>query len=524
VAIDFPAAPVIGQEINVAGIIWAWDGVKWTTIGGSSAEYLPLAGGTLTGPVDSTSTFELIDAANFIMGGGVSGDALTTDGASNLSWTRIAGGATISDTPPATPQAGDLWWDSVGGQLYVWFDDGSSQQWVIANNSVDALDAYLPLIGGTLTGPLIGTAATFPVGINTGPLIGTTAVFSGLAKAATPPIPDSSTNLATTAWVSAHPMIGDNRIINGDMRIDQRNNGATGTAAGYTIDRWQLGGTLTGRGTWGRNIGSPVSLASEFPFYLGFGSSSAYTPVAADTLVFQQAIEADMIGDFAWGSSNAKSVTLSFWAYVNVGGSYSGAIRNYAGTQSYPFSFTLPVNVWTKVIINIPGATVGTWSMTGNVGALWLAFNLGCGANFLGPAGAWATANYLGAIGGINVVGTTTGVFFVTGVKLETGTVATPFNRYSLAKSLSDCQRYYQILDNIITDSYGATGSAIYASFPFPTRMRAQPTATITIPTYNNAQGLGINATQPSSLMTLANIVTTGPGWAIGTFALNAEL
>jgi hypothetical protein len=133
-AIDFPAGPTNGQEFTPpgSGIIWTWDGIKWTAGVGSSVGYLPLAGGTLTGPVNSTSTFELIDAPNFILGGGVSGDALTTDGLGGLSWGPISGGATISDTPPLAPEEGDLWWDSLGGQLYVWFNDGNSAQWVAA--------------------------------------------------------------------------------------------------------------------------------------------------------------------------------------------------------------------------------------------------------------------------------------------------------------------------------------------------------------------------------------------------------
>ena len=62
--------------------------------------------------------------------------------------------------------------------------------------------------------------------------------------------------------------MGDNRIINGDMRIDQRNNGASGTANAYPVDRWNFG-NVVGHGTWGRNIGSLAS-APGFPYYLGF--------------------------------------------------------------------------------------------------------------------------------------------------------------------------------------------------------------------------------------------------------------
>ena len=84
--------------------------------------------------------------------------------------------------------------------------------------------------------------------------------------------------------------------------------------------------------------------------------------------------------------------------------------------------------------------------MSGNDGAIYLSFDLGSGASCRGPAGAWATVTSpggIGANGGVNVVATNAAQWFVTGVKLEIGSVATPFNRQSLAKSMADCQRYY---------------------------------------------------------------------------------
>ena len=78
-------------------------------------------------------------------------------------------------------------------------------------------------------------------------------------------------------------------------------------------------------------------------------------------------------------------------------------------------------------------------------GVSCLRFDLGCGATYRGPAGAWAAGNYCGVTGAVSVVGTNGATFYLTGVKLEIGSVATPFNRQSLAKSMADCQRYYQI-------------------------------------------------------------------------------
>ena len=116
-----------------------------------------------------------------------------------------------------------MWWDSVGGQLYLWYNDGNSSQWVVAVNAANLLT---PASTTTLGGVKVD---------------GTT------IKAA----PDGT--ISTTVV----PM-GDNRLINGDMRIDQRNGGASGTALGYTVDRWYFVGSLVGKGTWQRSgVGCP---------------------------------------------------------------------------------------------------------------------------------------------------------------------------------------------------------------------------------------------------------------------------
>ena len=145
-------------------------------------------------------------------------------------------GVTISDTAPASPAVGALWWDSVGGQLYTFYNDGNSSQWVTASNA---------------------TASLLPASTT---VLGAVKVDGTTIKAA------ADGTISTTVVP-----LGDNRIINGDMRIDQRNNGAVGTASAYTIDRWAYSSNLT-KGSWGAIIGAGTS---AFPYYLGFRSSSA---------------------------------------------------------------------------------------------------------------------------------------------------------------------------------------------------------------------------------------------------------
>ena len=156
-----------------------------------------------------------------------------------------------------------------------------------------------------------------------------------------------------------------------------------------------------------------------------------------------------MVSDFVWGGANAQPVTLSFWAFSSLTGMFSVVNRNAAASRAYPFTYSIPTaNTWTRIVVAIPGDTSGTWTLSGNGQGVVVIFDLGSGAVYRGPAGVWAPNGYCGATGTVSVVGTNGATFYVTGVKLEIGSVATPYNRQSLAKSMADCQRYYQFFTN----------------------------------------------------------------------------
>jgi hypothetical protein len=320
------------------------------------------------------------------------------------------------------------------------------------------------------------------------------------------------------------PGINDNRLINGDMRIDQRNGGASGTAIGYMVDRWQISTPQASKFTWGQNLNVVVGPVG-FPYYLGLQSSSAYTPLATDYFGIAQAFEADMISDFAWGTANAQPVTLSFWARSSLTGTFGGCLANVAGTRGYPFTFSLPTaNTWTKIAITIPGDTAGTWVMQGNAGSLSLWVDLGAGASLRAAAGAWHAGNFVGATGSVSVVAVNGATFYVTGVKLEIGSVATPYNRQSLAKSMADCQRYYQVFNSAwISSGYTPASVNVNESYTFQI-MRAVPTVTFFNVVYNNSSGIQSFSTQ-SNCVSVA-VAATAAGAASANFActLAAEL
>ena len=327
---------------------------------------------------------------------------------------------------------------------------------------------------------------------------------------------------ATKQYVDVLPVaMNDNRIINGDMRIDQRNNGATGTANGYPVDRWAFG-NVAGHGAWGRNIGSLAS-APGFPYYLGFSTNGAYTPAAGEAFQFTQSIEADAISDLQWGTANAQPVTLSFWAYSNIAGSFSGCLGNYAGARNYPFSFTLAANVWTKTALTIPGDTTGTWVLSGNSGGVTLHFDLGSGANVRGPANVWTSAGIVGVTGAASLFTAVNQYLFLTGVKLEVGSVATPYNRQSLAKSMADCQRYYQV-GSFKLDLYGPASGIVGSYQSFPVTLRAAPTVTPTFTTQSNCSGGAVVIEGANGVEVYSTATATGMTGITGTFTASAEL
>jgi hypothetical protein len=449
--IDFPSNPTVGQQFSAAGVIWTWDGTKWTAQG-LSPTFLPLSGGTLSGPLNAP-VISLQNAA----------------GNANPLWGDIGGNA--------------RWLIELG--------DGAAETGNNAGSNC-AIVAY--------SDAALSLGADFTI--------------------------NRATGVVSASNLSAPQAIGSNRIINGDMRIDQRNNGNSGTANGYTVDRWFYSASQPGQIAYQRASGPSglnLSGSAGFAAYLGLASQSAYTPFATDFFNLGQAIEADMVSDFNWGSTNAQPVTLSFWVNsITLSGTFSGSIANFAGTRSYLFSFTLTAGQWKYVVVTIPGDTAGTWVMAGNAGSIWLRFDLGSGANYRGAAGAWANGNLIGVTGAVQLVATNTAQLAITGVKLEVGSVATPFNQQSLAKSMADCQRYYQV-GNLTGVGYQVNGQPFQCNTALNVWMRASPTMT--------AQGNNsANISSFSLVGTVNSVWNGGTATAAGTvvvatgFTASAEL
>jgi len=274
-----------------------------------------------------------------------------------------------------------------------------------------------------------------------------------------------------------------NKIINGYMRVDQRNSGAAinGVGVGYidNIDRWQTYTTIAGKFNIQQNAGGvapPVGL----PYYLGVTTASAYTPGAGDYNILSQKIEAANISTWYWGQPAAKRVTLSFWVYSSLVGNHAGFISNSTLTTSYPFAFAISsANTWIYKTVTIPGPTSGNWNITGNgIGAV-VGFCLGNGSSHIASAPNVWTGTTLQAPGIQSVIGTAGATFYVTGVQLEEGTVATPFELLPFGTELALCQRYFwqeTTANFFMFDNYNTTSASCIIRAQLPVPMRATPT------------------------------------------------
>jgi len=282
-----------------------------------------------------------------------------------------------------------------------------------------------------------------------------------------------------------------NRIINGDMRIDQRNAGASVTPASgdYTLDRFQAFLSASSKYSVQRDTTAPAGFTNS----LKVTSLAATSVASGDYYMIEHKIEGFNVADLAWGTANAKTITLSFQVYSSLTGTFGGAVLNSASNRSYPFTYSVAsANTWTTATVTIPGDTSGTW-LTNNGTGLYISFSLGMGSTYSGTAGSWAGAQYWSATGAVSVVGTSGATFYLTGVQLEAGSVATPFERRPYGTELALCQRYYQ-------EVIGANGG-VNANFEagitqinFNTQMRSAPTmAEKTVLAQSNTSGVSFD-------------------------------
>jgi len=280
-------------------------------------------------------------------------------------------------------------------------------------------------------------------------------------------------------------LMGRNRIINGAMEIAQRGTAAVTASGSYPVDRFVIVNTTDGAFSAQQDSSAPAGFVKS----LKFTTTTADASLAATQIcALSHRIEGTNIADMGFGTANANTITVSFWVRSSLTGTFGGAIINDGFDRSYPFSYTISsADTWEYKTVTLAGDTTGTWLNTTGRGMV-VNFSLAAGADRVGTAGSWVGANNQGVSGQVQVIGTLNATWYLTGVQLEAGSVATSFERRSYGQELALCQRYYEIFQGQIDIAFNPSlTSSNYATWFMKVEKRVTPTVTQT--------GLGITAT-----------------------------
>jgi hypothetical protein len=235
-----------------------------------------------------------------------------------------------------------------------------------------------------------------------------------------------------------------NRIINGDMRIDQRNAGASVTPASsvYTLDRWLANLTAASKFSVAQSTVAPAGFTNS----VLLTSTSAYSIVSGDYNAFQHRIEANNMMDAGWGTSDAKTFTLSFWVRSSLTGTFGGSLYFPATTvRTFPFSYVInSANTWEYKTVTITGDITTNTAPTGNNLYVILQWALGAGSTYTTATTGWQNGNFACPTGSTNLIATNGATLYITGVQLEKGSVATAFEYRHYGQEFLLCQRYYE--------------------------------------------------------------------------------
>ena len=407
-------------------------------------------------------------------------------------WDQIggAGGSSVTtdDTAPVSPSDGDLWYDSTTGKTFVWYEDGSSDQWVEVGTN------------GQLTIPLHGSdhvrGGSDVIDADRLTVDYVPSVYTrDSAASGAGDVTDLTAHLSgIDNTLAGYAPAYRNVIINGAMQVAQRATSVTGvTSSAYTTaDRWPSG--ISNMGTW------TVSVENDAPTGSGFSKSlkmlvttADAAPAADDRCQLTQLIEGQNLQHFLKGTSSAKKFALSFWVKSNVTGTYICELYDQDNNRTVGASYTISSSAtWEKKTIVFPADTTGAFD-NDNGRSLDLRFWLGAGPDFTSGTlnTTWAsTTNPNRAVGQTNLAAATNNYWQVTGVQLEPE-VVTPFEFEPYETTVRKCQRYYEKSYNIEvpihtnTDAgavhHSGSGNGAgrhYVPVRFATTKRTTPTVT----------------------------------------------
>ena len=278
------------------------------------------------------------------------------------------------------------------------------------------------------------------------------------------------------------------------------NNVGTSRAAGFGLDRWTVWRVNDGaNGAVIQEQSTDVPSGQYFKNSLkltinGSGNPTANTSVR---LLLHQMIEGNNMYQLQYGTSSARFFTFSFWVKCSVAGLYAVTFTNNNSDRGYVATYSInSASTWEYKTITVPGDTTGTWT-TDNTAGLTINFDLGTNGPTTSTYNTWLSGDYRGGATTMKLNDKNGATYFITGVQLEEGKVATPFEYRSYGQELALCQRYYEV-GNQSCWSGMTTTNVTYARVlvDYKVEKRAVP-GTITATTVD--YGGGFNNSNPST-------------------------
>lgn len=546
-AIDFPNSPTNGQEFTSGSTTWVYDGSKWGLKGSAATSNDSMPVGSImwfagsstppgwiaaNGSAVSRSTYATLFAAISTTYG--AGDGSTTFNVPSVAATT--GAYYIRYTTALGTQTTTSLSTAPVGTMIDWPVTSSYPTgWLRADGSAVSRVSYADLF--TLLGTTYGsgdgsTTFNLPNMIQSGtgsPVTIIKASLGGIVEPSTVAHAASHTQGGSdvvSVTLNQVPNFQTNRniIINGAAVVDQRNAGASVTSVGVTsIDRW---GISTSSGTITRQQDTSV-VPPGFSHSLKHSiTAGAYSPTTTQSTYIYQAIEGYNAARLAYGTANALDVTVSFWVRSSVTGTYGVSLQQSGTSQAIVRTFTInAANTWEYKTLTFAGNTTGTWAIT-NSAHSYLSFALSAGTSFQTTAGVWGATGGLTTSSQTQWTNTLNATFYLSGVQLEAGSVATPFEFEPFETTLRKCQRYYEKSYDIGTTPGTVTevgavrhsGSSnalgrIYVPIRFKVSKRS---GTYTTTTYVTAAGgtstnwITVNANQTAGVFRTPVIEQTG--------------
>jgi len=383
----------------------------------------------------------------------------------------VNSGVWVGDAPPSSPSQGTLWWESDSGNTFIYYDDGSSGQWV-QFNSAPPPAGFVPI----------------------------------------------------TAEAR-------NRIVNGAAQFNQELGGDVGTttSVAYFMDQWRLQNLGLTCGAQ-RQSTTPSQITGN-PYRASFNVNTAKGSLAAGDLgnIFTH-IEGNRIADFQWGTAQAKQAVLAFTVRAPVAGTYHVAFQNADNTRSFVAAYTISageVGVDVSRTIVVPGDTTGTWVKDTGIG-LTIYFVWAAGSTYNNAALGWQAGSKYATSVQVNMAAALQqGHITDVGLYLDpdkTG-LAPKWQAPDYAAELLACQRYWVKHLNL-TASGIATGASqtIFFDTILSTPMRVSPAVNVSNTSNGNSTGVANSGTTTTHLRLTCAASAAGAFWSQNDTALSARM